>query len=59
MGTQEGLSTPQTDDKAAKKGKTPETGSTAFVTHFRHWRSGEIIYAKDHGLKAFPIGGGK
>lgn len=26
-----------------------------FVTHFRHWRSGKVIYAKDYGKKAFAI----
>lgn len=24
-----------------------------FVAWFRHWRSGEIIYAKNYGKKAF------
>jgi hypothetical protein len=26
-----------------------------FVKFFKHWRSGKIIRAEDHGKKAFPI----
>jgi hypothetical protein len=26
-----------------------------FVTEFRHWRSGKIIRAADHGRKAFCL----
>jgi hypothetical protein len=29
---------------------------TRFVARFKHWRSGEIIEAKNYGLKGFPIG---
>lgn len=26
-----------------------------YVAWFRHWRSGKIIYASEHGLRAFRI----
>jgi len=26
-----------------------------FIASFKHWRSGKILYAKDYGLKGFPI----
>ena len=38
--------------KKSKKKK----GTKRFIAWFRHWRSGKIIYAKDYGLKGFPIG---
>lgn len=34
----------------------PKQGKTIFRASFRHWRSGRILYARDYGLKGFPIG---
>lgn len=33
----------------------PGNSEGIFVASFKHWRSGEIIYAKDKGKKAFFI----
>jgi len=33
----------------------PNDGNIVFIASFKHWRSGKIIYAKDYGLKGFPI----
>jgi hypothetical protein len=33
----------------------PEDVSVVYIASFKHWRSGKIIYAKDYGLKGFPI----
>lgn len=38
-----------------KKQQSPESLPVAFVTEFRHWRSGKMIRAADYGHKAFPI----
>lgn len=27
-----------------------------FVAYFTHWRTGKVYFAKDYGLKGFPIG---
>lgn len=29
---------------------------SGFVAWFRHWRTGELIVAKDYGKRGFPIG---
>jgi hypothetical protein len=41
-------------------GKAPKkVASCRFVTVFRHYRTGKLMYAKDYGLKAWPIPAGK
>ena len=40
---------------ATPSGAPSGNGNVKFSDHFRHWRSGKIIYAKDHGKKAFPF----
>jgi len=35
--------------------RQPETQSRVFVTRIWHWRAKKYLYAKDYGLKAFPI----
>lgn len=45
--------------KAQKNKPVLSTDKTGFVTWFRHWRSGQIIRAKDYGYDAFPIRGRK
>ena len=42
------------------KGQKPvggkSTGSGGFVTWFRHYRTGQILYAANYGYRAWPFG---
>ncbi len=31
-------------------------GPRKYVTKYRHYRTGKIMYAKDYGYRAWPIG---
>jgi hypothetical protein len=39
----------------AKKESRRKSGGQHFVTVFRHYRTGKLMYAKDYGLKAWPL----
>lgn len=35
------------------------TEGPGFCSSFKHYRTGKVLYAKDYGLKAWPIGSSK
>ena len=39
--------------------KPKDSEPVRFVASFVHWRSGKRLFAKDYGLKGFPIPIGK
>lgn len=48
---------PKHDKPAPAGGVKPGCGDeSGFVASFRHWRTGELIVAKDYGKRGFPIG---
>lgn len=44
---------------AKPKNGGKKAGSGGFVTWFRHYRTGQILYAATYGYKAWPFGRAK
>lgn len=50
-----GTKQPNTKPSGGGGSKPPTNGGVTFVTVYKHWRTGKLMYAKDYGYSSWPL----